>query len=80
MIEDCWWTGEIINRCPLSEEFPTSPFMCYEVRWDNGEFERMSPWDMEPVNENRKLFSGGLFVIHRQLPFYVPFNYWAIYW
>lgn len=22
--------------------------------WDNGETERLSPWDMEPVNEERK--------------------------
>lgn len=53
MIEDCWWTGEIVGKSPLSEDFPNSLFMCYEVRWDNGEYERMSPWDLEPVNEQR---------------------------
>lgn len=52
MIEDCWWTGEVVDKSPFSDEFPTSQFMCYEVRWDNGEFERMSPWDLEPVSED----------------------------
>lgn len=54
MIEDCWWTGEIVSKSAYSNEFPSSSFMCYEVRWDNGEFERMSPWDLEPVNEDSK--------------------------
>lgn len=30
--------------------------MCYEVRWDNGEYEKMSPWDLEPINEQSKYF------------------------
>lgn len=54
MIEDCWWTGEIVGKSPFSEDFPTSSFLCFEVRWDNGEFERMSPWDLEPINEDSK--------------------------
>jgi len=54
MIDDCWWTGQIESQSTLDpEEFPSSLFMCYRVRWDNGEYERMSPWDLEPVDEHR---------------------------
>jgi bromodomain and WD repeat domain-containing protein 1/3 len=54
MIDDCWWTGQIESQSTLDPmEFPRSLFMCYRVRWDNGEYERMSPWDLEPVDEHR---------------------------
>lgn len=53
MIDDAWWLGVIESRMALSPEFAQSLFMCFHVRWDNGEFEYMSPWDMEPVDENR---------------------------
>lgn len=54
MIDDCWWTGQIESQSTLDPvEFPSSLFMCYRVRWDNGEYERMSPWDLEPVDEHR---------------------------
>lgn len=53
MIDDGWWMGAIETRTALSNDFPQSLFMCFHVRWDNGEFEYMSPWDMEPVDENR---------------------------
>ncbi|KAM7359266.1 bromodomain and WD repeat-containing protein isoform 1-T2 [Cochliomyia hominivorax] len=53
MIGDGWWMGQIESRHALSQDFPDSPFMCFRVRWDNGEYEYMSPWDMEPIDENR---------------------------
>ncbi|KAG7201707.1 hypothetical protein KM043_004433 [Ampulex compressa] len=53
MIDDGWWMGQIQSMEPLDEDFPESFFMCFRVRWDNGEFERMSPWDLEPVDEER---------------------------
>ncbi|KAH8310480.1 hypothetical protein KR044_001557, partial [Drosophila immigrans] len=53
MIGDGWWLGEIESRHPLSADFPDSFFMCCRVRWDNGEYEYMSPWDMEPIDEQR---------------------------
>ncbi|XP_055544224.1 PH-interacting protein [Wyeomyia smithii] len=53
MIEDVWWLGQIESHNQLSAEFPDSLFMCFRVRWDNGEYEFMSPWDLEPVDENR---------------------------
>ncbi|XP_015599493.1 PH-interacting protein isoform X2 [Cephus cinctus] len=53
MIDDGWWMGQIQSMEPLDENFPESFFMCFRVRWDNGEFERMSPWDLEPIDEDR---------------------------
>lgn len=53
MIDDGWWMGVIESRTPLSPEFPHSLFMCFRIRWDNGEYEFMSPWDMEPIDNNR---------------------------
>lgn len=53
MIDDGWWMGAIQSRKPLSEEFPQSLFMCFNILWDNGESEYMSPWDMEPIDEAR---------------------------
>ena len=29
-------------------------YLCLPCSWDNGETERLSPWDMEPVDQNRK--------------------------
>lgn len=55
MIDDSWWMGEIIAVSPYSAEKPDSHFMSYEVKWDSGEFDRVSPWDMEPVREDRKI-------------------------
>ncbi|XP_069680733.1 bromodomain and WD repeat-containing protein 3 isoform X4 [Periplaneta americana] len=54
MIDDCWWIGRIESQSPLDPVvFPNSLFTCYRVRWDNGEYERMSPWDLEPVDGQR---------------------------
>ncbi|XP_018564263.1 bromodomain and WD repeat-containing protein 3 isoform X2 [Anoplophora glabripennis] len=53
MIDDEWWIGHVINKSPASELYPYSSFMCYEIGWNNGEQERMSPWDMEPIDPER---------------------------
>ncbi|XP_015116795.1 bromodomain and WD repeat-containing protein 3 [Diachasma alloeum] len=53
MIDDGWWMGQIESMEPSDDDFPESYFMCFRVRWDNGEFERMSPWDLEPIDEER---------------------------
>lgn len=53
MIDDGWWMGEITNRVPYDPEYPNSLFMCFHIQWDSGERERMSPWDMEPINDDR---------------------------
>lgn len=45
MIDNAWWCGKIIERSNSK-----SPFLCYQVLWDNEEKENLSPWDMEPIN------------------------------
>lgn len=53
MIDDKWWIGQIESHQALHDDFPDSLFMCFKVRWDNSEYEFMSPWDMEPVDDER---------------------------
>ncbi|XP_018496053.1 bromodomain and WD repeat-containing protein 3 [Galendromus occidentalis] len=53
IIEDQWWLGTIKTHEPIQPEFPDSMFQCFMVKWDNGEEERMSPWDFEPVDHTR---------------------------
>lgn len=56
MIDDNWWIGEISCKLPASDLYPASAFMCYEISWTNGEQERMSPWDMEPIDDSRTYY------------------------
>ncbi|KAJ8027105.1 Bromodomain and WD repeat-containing protein 3 [Holothuria leucospilota] len=51
VIDDKWWLGAIENKVPLEAEHPDSLFQCFPVRWDNEEAERMSPWDLEPIDK-----------------------------
>uniref|UniRef100_A0AAR5Q514 Bromo domain-containing protein n=1 Tax=Dendroctonus ponderosae TaxID=77166 RepID=A0AAR5Q514_DENPD len=53
MIDDNWWIGEVSCKLPANDPYPVSAFMCYEISWTNGEQERMSPWDMEPIDDSR---------------------------
>ncbi|XP_033635345.1 bromodomain and WD repeat-containing protein 3-like [Asterias rubens] len=53
MIDDAWWLGTIMNQEPFQVECPDSFFQCYNVAWDNSEAEKMSPWDLEPVDEDQ---------------------------
>ncbi|XP_066478380.1 bromodomain and WD repeat-containing protein 1 isoform X2 [Tiliqua scincoides] len=52
IIDDAWWFGTVLSQEPFQPQYPDSPFQCYSVKWDNGETERLSPWDMELVPEN----------------------------
>uniref|UniRef100_A0A8D2Q790 Bromodomain and WD repeat domain containing 1 n=1 Tax=Varanus komodoensis TaxID=61221 RepID=A0A8D2Q790_VARKO len=52
IIDDAWWFGTVLSQEPYQLQYPDSPFQCYSVKWDNGETERLSPWDMEPIPEN----------------------------
>ncbi|XP_018327576.1 bromodomain and WD repeat-containing protein 3 isoform X2 [Agrilus planipennis] len=52
MIEDFWWHGTILSESPYSPDYPESKFMCYEVKWDNHEIDRVSPWDVEIIDDN----------------------------
>ncbi|XP_078699475.1 bromodomain and WD repeat-containing protein 3-like isoform X1 [Branchiostoma floridae x Branchiostoma belcheri] len=49
IIDDQWWFGTIECQEPFQEEHPDSHFQCFNVCWDTGETERMSPWDLESV-------------------------------
>ncbi|CAB3245434.1 unnamed protein product [Arctia plantaginis] len=69
MIDDCWWTGEVLERAgdpgagasdmaggPHAHEWASAAaahFLALKVRWDNGEVERLSPWDLEPLDPSR---------------------------
>ncbi|XP_033368832.1 PH-interacting protein isoform X3 [Parus major] len=52
VIDDAWWFGTIESQEPLQPDYPDSLFQCYNVCWDNGDTEKMSPWDMEMIPSN----------------------------
>ncbi|XP_077367363.1 PH-interacting protein isoform X2 [Festucalex cinctus] len=49
VIDDAWWFGTIESHEPFQSQYPDSLFLCYNVCWDNGDTEKMSPWDMELI-------------------------------
>ncbi|XP_048841847.1 PH-interacting protein [Brienomyrus brachyistius] len=49
VIDDAWWFGTIESQEPFQPQYPDSLFQCYNVCWDNGDTEKMSPWDMEVI-------------------------------
>ncbi|XP_061637817.1 bromodomain and WD repeat-containing protein 3 isoform X1 [Phyllopteryx taeniolatus] len=55
VIDDAWWFGIIVCQEPYQPEYPDSLFQCFKVRWDNGENEKLSPWDMEPIPDDAVL-------------------------
>ncbi|XP_060731875.1 bromodomain and WD repeat-containing protein 3 isoform X2 [Tachysurus vachellii] len=55
VIDDAWWFGTIVCQEPYQPEYPDSHFQCFKVKWDNGEIEKISPWDMENIPENAQL-------------------------
>ncbi|XP_010884066.2 bromodomain and WD repeat-containing protein 3 isoform X2 [Esox lucius] len=52
VIDDAWWFGTIVCQEPYQPEYPDSHFQCFKVRWDNGETEKLSPWDVEAIPED----------------------------
>ncbi|XP_046891395.1 bromodomain and WD repeat-containing protein 3 [Hypomesus transpacificus] len=52
VIDDAWWFGTIVCQEPYQAEYPDSHFQCFKVRWDNGETEKLSPWDIEAIPED----------------------------
>uniref|UniRef100_A0A8C2X6Z8 Bromodomain and WD repeat domain containing 1 n=1 Tax=Cyclopterus lumpus TaxID=8103 RepID=A0A8C2X6Z8_CYCLU len=52
VIDDAWWFGIIVCQEPYQAEYPDSLFQCFKVRWDNGETEKLSPWDVEPIPDD----------------------------
>ncbi|XP_077579286.1 bromodomain and WD repeat-containing protein 3 isoform X2 [Stigmatopora nigra] len=55
VIDDAWWFGTIVCQEPYQLEYADSLFQCFKVRWDNGENEKLSPWDMEAIPEDAEL-------------------------
>ncbi|XP_071819247.1 uncharacterized protein [Apostichopus japonicus] len=51
VVRDRWWLGVIESKTPFEKEHPNSLFRCYAARWDSGEADKMSPWDLEPVDK-----------------------------
>ncbi|XP_053177335.1 bromodomain and WD repeat-containing protein 3 [Scomber japonicus] len=52
VIDDAWWFGTIVCQEPYQPEYPDCLFQCFKVRWDNGETEKLSPWDVEPIPDD----------------------------
>ncbi|CAG5928273.1 unnamed protein product [Menidia menidia] len=52
VIDDAWWFGTIESQEPYQSTYADSLFQCYNVCWDNGDTEKMSPWDMEPIPDD----------------------------
>ncbi|CAN2389514.1 regulation of cell shape, partial [Pristimantis euphronides] len=52
IIDDAWWFGTVIGQEPYQTEYPDSLFQCYTVKWDNGETEKLSPWDMDVIPDD----------------------------
>uniref|UniRef100_A0A8D3E3D2 Bromodomain and WD repeat domain containing 1 n=1 Tax=Scophthalmus maximus TaxID=52904 RepID=A0A8D3E3D2_SCOMX len=52
VIDDAWWFGTIVCQEPYQPEYPDSLFQCFKVSWDNGEIEKLSPWDVEPIPDD----------------------------
>uniref|UniRef100_A0A8C2XC13 Bromodomain and WD repeat domain containing 1 n=1 Tax=Cyclopterus lumpus TaxID=8103 RepID=A0A8C2XC13_CYCLU len=59
VIDDAWWFGIIVCQEPYQAEYPDSLFQCFKVRWDNGETEKLSPWDVEPIPDD-EMEGGGI--------------------
>uniref|UniRef100_A0A669EPS6 Bromodomain and WD repeat domain containing 1 n=1 Tax=Oreochromis niloticus TaxID=8128 RepID=A0A669EPS6_ORENI len=60
VIDDAWWFGTIICQEPYQPEYPDSLFQCFKVKWDNGETEKLSPWDVEPIQDDGTKEGGGI--------------------
>uniref|UniRef100_A0A672N8L5 Bromodomain and WD repeat domain containing 1 n=1 Tax=Sinocyclocheilus grahami TaxID=75366 RepID=A0A672N8L5_SINGR len=58
VIDDAWWFGTIVCQEPYQSEYPDSLFQCFKVKWDNGETEKLSPWDVEAIPENESGSAG----------------------
>jgi bromodomain and WD repeat domain-containing protein 1/3 len=48
---DSWREGQIEMREPFSTHCPNSLFLCYRIRWENGEMERLSPWNLHETTK-----------------------------
>ncbi|KAJ8679018.1 hypothetical protein QAD02_014805 [Eretmocerus hayati] len=52
-MEDSWWHGEIVSVQPETAQYPDSYYLRYKIRWDTNDLDFLSPWDLEPIDEDR---------------------------
>ncbi|XP_063757766.1 PH-interacting protein isoform X2 [Eleginops maclovinus] len=74
VIDDAWWFGTIESQEPFQPQYPDSLFQCYNVCWDNGDTEKMSPWDMEPIPDDELGMSVPLVEQEQKELLYVPMD------
>ena len=48
----------MLQRKPLQEEYPSSHWQCFQVKWDDGATDQLSPWDMEPLSQDEESSEG----------------------
>uniref|UniRef100_A0A0N5AL33 Bromo domain-containing protein n=1 Tax=Syphacia muris TaxID=451379 RepID=A0A0N5AL33_9BILA len=55
ILDGHWWSGTIDKKEPYDEvNFPRSHWYSLTVRWDTGEDEKMSPWDVQLIGSERR--------------------------
>ncbi|VDD91305.1 unnamed protein product [Enterobius vermicularis] len=55
ILDGHWWSGTIDKKEPYDEvNFPRSHWYSLTVRWDSGEDEKMSPWDVQLIGNERR--------------------------
>lgn len=55
ILDNHWWTGTVDKKEAHDEEnYPRSNWCCLTVKWDTGEDEKMSPWDVQPQQIHRR--------------------------
>ncbi|RWS23747.1 bromodomain and WD repeat-containing protein 3-like protein, partial [Leptotrombidium deliense] len=55
VIDDKWWFGTVTSVLPQKYN---SSFQSLKVLWDNNEEEQMSPWDIEPLDDECDIVTG----------------------
>ena len=39
---------QVLKKQPFQDDLPNSHWQCFQVKWDDGATDLLSPWDMEP--------------------------------
>ncbi|CAD6184954.1 unnamed protein product [Caenorhabditis auriculariae] len=54
IIEGKWWTGTVDAVTSSSDEFPDSSWYSVKIKWDTGEDDTLSPWDLQTRQPTRR--------------------------
>ncbi|CAG2175400.1 unnamed protein product [Oppiella nova] len=49
-----WWMGTVDKRSVFNHKYPDSLFKCYEVVFNSGERQRLSPWEVFDVGDGHQ--------------------------